>query len=133
MVLVDSNVILDIVTDDPTWRPWSRAMLSEPGPFVINDIVYAELSVGYQTRVLLDEFLSDLQIGHLPMTSEACFAAGKAFHRYRRQGGTRTGVLPDFFIGAQAQASGMPLLTRDAARYRSYFPGVALIAPAENM
>lgn len=132
MTLVDSNVLLDLVTDDSHWSDWSLARLEEAalaGPILINDIVYAETSIRYERIEDLDAMLAEAMIAIAPAPRPAQFLAGKAFRRYRRQGGTRTGVLPDFFIGAHAAVEGWSLLTRDAGRYRSYFPGVTLIAP----
>jgi predicted nucleic acid-binding protein len=131
-VLVDSNIILDLVTDDPNWGDWSEEMLryyAKTGPLFINDVVYAEISIGFRRIEELDEMLSHGSFAHLPMPREALFLAGKVFLGYRRSGGTRTSPLPDFFIGAHAAVSGYPLLTRDRARYRTYFPTLTLIAP----
>ena len=132
MILVDTNVLLDLVTDDPDWSEWSLARLEEAalaGPILINDIVYAETSIRYARIEDLDAMLAEATIEIVPTPRAALFLAGKAFQRYRAAGGTRTGVLPDFFIGAHAAVEDLPLLTRDAARYRSCFPKLALIAP----
>lgn len=132
MTLVDSNVLLDLVTDDPNWSEWSLAHLERAalaGPIFINDIVYAETSIRYDRMEALDKMLAETMIEIASMPRSALFLAGKAFRRYRAAGGTRTGVLPDFFIGAHAAVEGWPLLTRDAGRYRSYFPRLTLIAP----
>ena len=132
MVLVDTNVLLDLVTDDPKWSEWSLARLEEAalaGPVLINDIVYAETSIRYARMEDLDAMLAEAMIEIMPTPRSALFLAGKAFRQYRAAGGTRTGVLPDFFIGAHAAVEGLPLLTRDAGRYRTYFPKIALIAP----
>lgn len=132
MILVDTNVLLDLVTDDPNWADWSAAQLeaaSLNGPLLINDTIYAELSVRYQRIEALDDFVAMAGLEFLAMPRAALFLAGKAFVQYRRAGGTRSGVLPDFFIGAQAAISKLPLLTRDPSRYRTYFPTVALVAP----
>lgn len=134
MTLVDTNVLLDLVTDDETWAEWSVEQLeaaSVNGPLLINDVVYAELSVRYDRIEALDEFIAQSGLEIVPMPRAALFLAAKAFARYRRSGGKRTGVLPDFFIGAQAAVGGMPLLTRDSGRYRTYFPTVVLISPDE--
>jgi predicted nucleic acid-binding protein len=133
MTLVDSNVLLDLVTDDQHWAGWSIEQLeaaSLRGPLLINDVVYAELSVRYSRIEDLDEFLdaAGLEIAAIPRS--ALFLAGKVFTRYRKSGGTRTGVLPDFFIGAHAAVSELPLLTRDVGRYQTYFPSLTLIMPA---
>lgn len=132
MTLVDTNVLLDLVTNDPDWSEWSLARLEEAalaGPILINDIVYAETSIRYDRIEDLDAMLSQALIEIAATPRSALFLAGKAFRRYRAAGGTRTGVLPDFFIGAHAAVEGWPLLTRDAGRYRRYFPKVRLIAP----
>ena len=132
MTLVDTNVLLDLVTDDPKWADWSAAQLeaaSLNGPLLINDTVYAELSVRYERIEALDDFVAAAGLEFLEMPRAALFLAGKVFVQYRRAGGTRSGVLPDFLIGAQAAISELPLLTRDPTRYRTYFPTVALIAP----
>ena len=132
MTLVDTNVLLDLVTNDPDWSEWSLARLEEAalaGPILINDIVYAETSIRYDRIEDLDAMLSQALIEIAATPRSALFLAGKAFRRYRMAGGTRTGVLPDFFIGAHAAVEGWPLLTRDAGRYRRYFPKVRLIAP----
>lgn len=131
-VLVDSNVILDVVTDDPRWREWSSAMLSrcaDRGMLVINPIIYAEISIGFERIEDLDEVLSADSFRRDPLPWEAGFLAGKCFLEYRRRGGTRRSPLPDFYIGAHAAVSGLPLLTRDARRYRTYFPHLTLLAP----
>jgi predicted nucleic acid-binding protein len=132
VTLVDTNVLLDLVTDDPHWADWSIAQLeaaSLAGPLVINDVVYAELSVRYDRIEDLDAFLDQAGLEMAPMPQAALFLAGKVFTKYRRAGGSRTGVLPDFFIGAHAAVGQLPLLTRDVGRYRSYFPTLRLIAP----
>lgn len=132
MTLVDTNVLLDLVTNDPVWADWSIAQLeaaSLAGPLLINDVIYAELAVRYERIEKLDAFIEEacLELTSLPRT--ALFLAGKVFRQYRRAGGSRTGVLPDFFIGAQAAVQKLPLLTRDTGRYRTYFPTVKLITP----
>jgi len=132
MTLVDTNVLLDLVTDHPDWSEWSLARLEEAalaGPVHINDIVYAETSIRYDRIEDLDAMLAEARIDIAPAPRSALFLAGKAFRRYRSTGGTRTGVLPDFFIGAHAAVEGWPLLTRDARYYRRYFPKLKLIAP----
>lgn len=134
MILVDTNVLLDVVTNDPVWAEWSVEQLEAAalrGPLVINDIVYAELSVRYERIEKLEEFVEQAGLEMMPLPRAALFLAAKVFTAYRKAGGARTGVLPDFFIGAQAAVEGLQLLTRDTARYRSYFPTVKLIAPAE--
>lgn len=132
MTLVDTNVILDLVTNDPDWSGWSIAQLEEAalkGPLCINDVVYAELSVRYARIEDLEAMLDDAAIEVARTPRDALSLAGKVFVQNRKSGGARTGVLPDFFIGAHAAVSGLPLLTRDGGRYRTYFPRMALIAP----
>lgn len=132
MTLVDTNVLLDLVMGDERWAPWSLLQLkiaSVAGPIVINDVIYAELSVRYESVDELDTMLSALNVRLQPIPRIGLFLAAKAFRRYRAQGGARTGVLPDFFIGAHATVANHGLLTRDAARYRRYFPTVRLILP----
>lgn len=132
MTLVDANVLLDLVTDDPNRADWSIAQLeaaSLQGPLAINDVVYAELSVRYERIEDLDAFLDEAGIAVATPPRAALFLAAKAFARDRKAGGTRTGVLPDFLVGAHAAVAGSPLLTRDAGRYRTYFPRLTLIAP----
>ncbi|MGN7292083.1 type II toxin-antitoxin system VapC family toxin [Rhizobium sp. SAFR-030] len=132
MTFVDTNVLLDLVTDDPVWADWSVRQLeaaSLVGPLLINDVVYAELSVRYERIEDLDGFIEQAELVLAPITRAALFLAGKAFSRYRHVGGLRGGVLPDFFIGAQAAVQKLPLLTRDVGRYRTYFPIVELLSP----
>lgn len=132
MTLVDTNVLLDLVTDDPIWADWSIAQLeaaSLTGTLLINDVVYAELAVRYDRIELLEAFVDEAGLTIAPMPRAALFLAGKVFTQYRRSGGSRTGVLPDFFIGAHAAVNELPLLTRDVGRYRSYFPTLKLITP----
>jgi predicted nucleic acid-binding protein len=132
MTLVDTNVLLDIATNDPKWAPWSLHQLDAAairGPVLINAVVYAEFSIGYARIEQIDGVLDDVGIELAEIPRPALFLAGKVFQRYRVQRGSRTGVLPDFFIGAHAAVSQLPLLTRDPRRYRAYFSGIALIAP----
>lgn len=132
MTLVDTNVLLDLVTDDPIWADWSIAQLeaaSLNGPLLINDVVYAELAVRYDRIELLEAFVDEAGLTIAPMPRAALFLSGKVFTQYRRSGGSRTGVLPDFFIGAHAAVHELPLLTRDVGRYRTYFPKLQLITP----
>jgi predicted nucleic acid-binding protein len=132
VTLVDTNVLLDVVTDDPIWADWSIRQLdaaSLKGPLAINDIVYAEVSVRFERIEDVEEVLEESAIAIAPIPREALFLAAKIFQRYRAAGGARQSVLPDFFIGAQAAVAGLPLLTRDARRYRTYFPSLSLIAP----
>ena len=132
MTLIDTDVLLDLVTDDPHWAEWSIGRLDAAalkGALFINDVVYAELSVRFAAIEALEAVLDEAGITLAPMPRPALFLAGKAFQRYRSAGGTRTGVLPDFFIGAHAAVSGLTLLSRDAQRYRTYFPTVDLVTP----
>ncbi|MCY0150734.1 type II toxin-antitoxin system VapC family toxin [Hoeflea sp. G2-23] len=132
MTLIDTNVLLDLVTDDPNWADWSIAQLevaSLTGTLLINDVVYAELAVRYDRIELLEAFVDEAGLVLAPMPRAALFLAGKVFTQYRRSGGSRTGVLPDFFIGAHAAVNVLPLLTRDVGRYRTYFPSLKLISP----
>lgn len=132
MVLVDTNVILDIVEDDPVWAEWSQAQLDALAlreDLAINGVIYSELSIAFSRIEELEAVVATAGLKLIQIPREALFLAGKAFLAYRKQGGTRTGVLPDFFIGAQSAVMQLPLVTRDAARYRTYFPGLQLIAP----
>ena len=132
MIFVDTNVLLDVVTDDETFAEWSIAQLEAAalqGDLLINDSVYAELSVGYRKKERLDAFIEAAGLRHEMMPRDALFLAGKAFSSYRRSKGTKQNVLPDFFIGAHATVLSVPLLTRDGRRYRTYFPSLELICP----
>ena len=132
MVLVDSNVLLDIIKRDPQWLLWSRSALTNVllnGAVFINPLIYAELSIMYQTSAQLDQVLNVLDIERSDLPWEAAHLAGQAFIQYRRRGGNKTSPLPDFYIGAHAQTAGFKLLTRDVNRYRTYFPNVHLITP----
>lgn len=132
VTLVDSNVILDVVTEDPRWVAWSEehlARAADEGDVVINPIVYAEVSVGFDRLEDLDAALPETAFKREPLPYAAGFLAGKAFVSYRRRGGARPMPLPDFYIGAHAAVAGHRLLTRDGARYATYFPRVELIAP----
>ena len=132
MTLVDSNVLLDVVTGGQPWADWSQGQLERAvlgGPLVINDVIYTEISIRYATVEAVDALLLELNIEVAPMPRHALFLAGKAYLQYRAAGGMRTGVLADFFIGAHAVTENLPLLTRDVRRYRNYFPTVMLIAP----
>ena len=130
--LVDSNVLLDVFTEDDEWGDWSAAQLADAaraGQLVINPIVYAEVSVRFERIEELDEALPAQYYRHLPLPYEAAFLAGQCFLRYRRSGGTRRSPMPDFYIGAHAAIADFTLLTRDARRYRTYFPKLRVIAP----
>jgi predicted nucleic acid-binding protein len=133
VILIDSNVLLDVLTADPQWGRWSEEQLLvafETDELAINPIIYAELPPAYRTGPELDRALRDWPMQRLPLPYEAGFLAGHVFVRYRREGGMRRSRLPDFYIGAHAQSEGLSLLTRDPTRYRSYFPRVRLIAPS---
>jgi predicted nucleic acid-binding protein len=133
-VLVDSNVLLDVATNDRYWADWSGRALSEVAEhttLIINPIVYAEVSIGYTKIEDLDAALPAALYQREPLPWEAGFLAGKSFLLYRRRGGSRTSPLPDFYIGAHAAIGRLALLTRDAARYRGYFPTVEILAPTK--
>ena len=133
VVLVDSNVILDVVTEDPEWYDWSSAALERHGEeavLAINPIIYSEVSVGFARIEELDEALPPTFFRRAALPWEAGFLAGKCFLRYRREGGAHASPLPDFYIGAHAAVTGMALLTRDAARYRTYFPTLEILSPS---
>jgi predicted nucleic acid-binding protein len=130
--LVDSSVLLDVLTEDPTWSQWSEEALAragDAGALVINPIVYAEVSAGFDRIEDLDEAVPEADFVREPLPYEASFLAAKAFLAYRKRGGDRRSPLPDFYIGAHAAVRQHRLLTRDAARYRTYFPSVEVIAP----
>ncbi|MGH2446674.1 MAG: type II toxin-antitoxin system VapC family toxin [Candidatus Limnocylindria bacterium] len=132
-VLVDSNVLLDVATDDPTWGSWSTttlARIADEAVLVINALIYAEVSIGFPSIEVLEEALPADLYRRDDLPYEAAFLAAKAFLRYRRRGGAKRLPLPDFYIGAHAAVAGFRLLTRDATRYRTYFPKINLIAPA---
>lgn len=130
-VLVDTNVILDVLTDDPRWRPWSQAQLARHRNegLAINGVIFAELSIPARDLAEVEQLLLQLELDMIEVPRRALFSAGKAFARYRAGGGTKSAPLPDFFIGAHAEAASLPLVTRDPNRYRTYFPSIALIAP----
>jgi predicted nucleic acid-binding protein len=132
MILVDSNVIIDVLSEDAAWRSWSETALADAADHdevAINPIIYAEISSGFGTMAALDAALGVGEFRRLPLPYAAGFVAGRAFVEYRRRGGIRTSPLPDFYIGAHAAVAGLRLLTRDAKRYAGHFPGVKLIAP----
>ncbi len=131
-ILVDSNVILDIVTEDEKWFPWSSQALAkyaETHTLVINPIIYAEVSVGFDRIEDVEEVLPSAFFRRDPIPWEAAFLAAKSFLAYRRRRGKKISTLPDFFIGAHAAVVGIPLLTRDIARYRTYFPKLKIVTP----
>ena len=130
--LVDTNVLFDYLSEDEDWFDWSVSMLgraAERGTIVINPMVFAELSVRYDRMEALDSALPADYFVRAPLPFEAAFLAAKVFDRYIRRGGVKSSPLPDFFIGAHAAVTGMTLLTRDARRYRTYFPKLRLITP----
>jgi predicted nucleic acid-binding protein len=132
VTLVDANVLIDVATSDPAWSAWSEKALARAGDdgwLVINPIVYSELSVAYTLIEEVDAVAPHDIFKREPLPYEAAFLAGKAYLNYRRRGGVRRSPLPDFYIGAHAAVRGYRLLTRDAARYRTYFPTVDVIAP----
>ena len=131
-VLVDSNVLLDVMTEDPAWFEWSSAALAQVAEtelLIINPLVYAEVSVRFERIEDLDAALPSTLFRRDALPWEAGFLAGKCFRRYRRRGGVRRSPLPDFYVGAHAAIRGHALLTRDGTRYRTYFPTLELIAP----
>jgi predicted nucleic acid-binding protein len=132
VVLVDTNVLVDVLEDDPDWAGWSVGQLRELSKIhelAINPVIYSELSLTFARVEDLDAVTEELELRFLEIPRHALFLAGKAFVRYRRQGGVKTNVLSDFFIGAHASVAGYTVLTRDTRRYRGYFPSLALIAP----
>lgn len=133
MIIVDTNILVDIASGDPTWAEWSIDALDkakrDSEALLINAIVYSEFSIGFANIAACDAALADLGVTMAPLPKEAAFRAGQAFVAYRRRGGERTSALPDFFIGAHASVLGISILTRDLARYQTYFPEVALITP----
>lgn len=132
MLLVDTNVILDVVEDDPEWAAWSQGQLDAAAlryTLLINPVIYAELSIAYQRIEELEAMLAAGGFRVEPIPREALFLAGKVFREYRKKGGLKTGVLPDFFVGAHAAVAGIPLLTRDLRRYRTYFSKLNIIHP----
>jgi predicted nucleic acid-binding protein len=132
MTLVDTNILLDILSGDPQWLDWSATMMArraEMGPLYINDVIVAELSARMEIERELDVALDALNVIIERTPKPALFLAGKAFRKYRNSGGTRTGVLPDMFIGAHALISHYAVLTRDTRRYGTYFPEIMLLTP----
>ncbi len=133
--MVDSCILLDVLTEDPHWFDWSSETLAaaaDRGLLVINPIIYAEVSIGFHRIEDLEAVLPPSFVVLQPISREAAFLAGKAYLQYRRRGGTKTAPLPDFLIGAHAAVASMPLITRDTARFTSYFPSVELIAPPSS-
>ena len=132
MLLVDTNVLVDVLEDDPEWSDWSINQLRSQAKIhrlAINPVIYSELSLTFSSAEALDLTINDLGLAMIEIPKAALFLAGKAFTRYRRQGGKKQNVLSDFFIGAHAAVSDFPILTRDSRRYTSYFPGIILITP----
>ena len=132
MLLVDTNVLVDVLQNDPQWAEWSIAQLraqAQLHELVINPVIYAELSLSFSTFEALDRVLATMELVIHEVPRPALFLAGKAYLQYRRRGGGKAQVLPDFFIGAHAAVEGWPLLTRDASRFRTYFPSLEVVAP----
>jgi predicted nucleic acid-binding protein len=132
VTLVDTNVFVDVWSNDPRWGSWSASALERTaarGPLAINPIIYTELCLGFERETELDSVLTSAGVRRLPLPYEAGWSAAQAFAAYRQRGGGRRPPLPDFYIGAHAAVEGLTLLTRDAARYRTYFPRLKLIAP----
>jgi predicted nucleic acid-binding protein len=132
VILVDTNVLLDLVLEDKIWADWSQHQLEAASVherLAINPVIYSELSIAFTRIEELDGMLADAALAYEAIPREALFLAGKVFMNYRRRQGTKQGVLPDFYIGAHAAVMEWPLLTRDPARYRSYFPTVRLLSP----
>jgi predicted nucleic acid-binding protein len=132
MLLVDTNVLVDVLQNDPQWAEWSIGQLrahAQLHELAINPVVYAELSLSFSTFEALDRVVAAMELAMYEVPRPALFLAGKAYLQYRRRGGGKAQVLPDFFIGAHAAVEGWSLLTRDASRFRTYFPGLQVIAP----
>jgi len=130
--LFDTNVLLDIATADETWLPWSEEQFrtaAKQGPILINPIIYAELAPAFVTEASLDQWLDPAVFARLPLPYSAGWLAAQAFVAYRRAGGVKSSPLPDFYIGAHAEVERLTLVTRDATRYRTYFPNVVIIMP----
>jgi predicted nucleic acid-binding protein len=132
MILVDTNVLLDVLEEDPHWGAWSQDRLDAAGAtdtLAINPIIYSELSMAFARIEELEAVIEDAALAVEAIPREALFLAGKAFLRYRRSRGTKSSVLPDFYIGAHAAVMQWPILTRDVSRYQTYYPTVPLITP----
>ena len=132
MLLVDTNILVDVVQNDPQWAEWSISQMraqSSLHALVINPIIYAEMSLSFSTLEALDDVVGTLALELREIPRPALFLAAKAYAQYRRRGGSKLQVLPDFFIGAHAAVEGWPLLTRDASRFRTYFPTLDVLAP----
>ena len=128
-VLIDSNIIIDIVQRDPKWMEWSLDVLIEHEAAKVNPIIYAEICYQKTSVDEADQILESLELGFEELPREALYLASQAYRHYRNLGGTKTAPLPDFFIGAHAASKDVPIITRDVARYRTYFPSVELICP----
>ena len=134
--LVDTNILLDLFTDDPAWADWSQSKLESAatrGAIYINSVIYAETSIGFDEIEVLEGALQGCGVRMLDLPKEALFLAGKVFQRYRSMGGRRAAPLPDFFIGAHAAVAGLKLLTRDRRRFGTYFPTLILICPSDDL
>jgi len=132
VILVDSNILIDVMGDDPIWAERSSRALADAAngaELAINPIIYAEISVGFPNEAALENLLGSTGLRRLDLPYAAAFVAGKAFLEYRRRGGIRSSPLPDFYIGAHAAVAGLSLLTRDLSRYRTYFPRLELLSP----
>ncbi len=132
MTLVDTNILIDVLLRDPRWYAWSSQQLaarSIAGKLIIVDVIFAELSLSFETAAQVETAIEALGVSHVPMSPAALHRAAVTFRTYRRSGGAKTNVLPDFFVGAQAATEKIPLLTRDTRRYRTYFPDIELILP----
>lgn len=135
MILVDTNVLIDVLADDPDWAEWSETQLMkliETDELAINPIIYAELAAAYRSEVALEKALRYWPLVRLPLPYTAGYLSGQAFRKYRRQGGQIRSPLPDFYIGAHAQIETLPLLTRDTTRYKCYFPKVRMLTPTSE-
>ena len=132
MLLIDTNVLVDVLQDDPQWAEWSIEQLRAQAKIhelVINPVIYAELSLSFSTLESLERVVANMELTMREIPRPALFLAGKAYLQYRRRGGSKGQVMPDFFIGAHAAVEGWPLLTRDASRFRTYFPRLEVVAP----
>ena len=132
MILIDSNILIDVMGGDPVWGERSAQALvdaADGAELAINPIIYAEISIGFPSEAALESVLGSTGLRRLDLPYAAAFVAGKAFLEYRRRGGLRSSPLPDFYIGAHAAVAGIPLLTRDLSRYRTYFPKLELMTP----
>jgi predicted nucleic acid-binding protein len=132
VIIVDTNILVDIASGDPHWKDWSMGALAvamHNGPLVINAVIYSEFSLGFATEADCDAEIERFGAIFSDIPKHAAFRAGVAFREYRRRGGVRASPLPDFFIGAHASVFGVPILTRDVTRYRTYFPEVEVVGP----